>query len=76
MIHVIARRRCAEAIQTVGAALDRVASLAMTLRCAIIRHEDRLRAKSNFVCPIKLICPVQSLREKYSTFVFSEIMIE
>jgi len=36
---------------------------------------QNLRAKFEFSCNLKLICPVQSRRQKYSSFFFSEFMI-
>jgi hypothetical protein len=35
-----------------------------------------LRQKPNFTCPINLICPVQSLAQKYFAFVFPKLMID
>jgi hypothetical protein len=38
--------------------------------------ENRLRQKSDFTWPIKLIWVVQTCARKYSYFVFSEIVID
>lgn len=42
----------------------------MSLLRSKLIQETRLRARTDFVSRIKLICPVQSLREKYSTSIF------
>jgi len=43
------------------------------LRARRASRKTSLRERSKFVCPLKLIWGVQSLAQKYSSFVFTEI---
>ncbi|RTL96392.1 MAG: hypothetical protein EKK32_23030 [Bradyrhizobiaceae bacterium] len=72
---VIARSGATKQSRAFAPPLDRVASLAMTAGAVPAHHRNPLRAETDFACPTKLICPVQSFAPKYSTSNFQKLMV-